>query len=130
MTDQLRELYRVWTMRLSVVTTLIVVLLSWGNEVKTLQLIVRAGVAFGVMYFLLVGTLSLFNKTATKMPQEKPVETKVGPGGVIDFAVGDDEPQNLQVQESRFPGQVDQNLSSGLPDSEQQAEIVRRMGWD
>jgi len=124
------ELFRVWAMRLSLVTTLIVVSLSWINGVRMVDLIVRAGVSFGVMYLLMVGILSLFERTATQKPEPEQLNPDSGRGGVIDFSVGDDESQESMVQESKVPGQVDQDLSAGLPDSERQAEIVRRMGWD
>lgn len=130
MTDQQSELFRIWAVRLSVVTTLIVILLSWMNDVKLLQLTIRAGFAYGVMYVLLVGTITLFDRTSLQTPQNKTLDSEVGYGGVIDFSVGDDEPQNLEGQESQFPGQVDQSLSSGFPNSERQADVVRRMGWD
>lgn len=129
MTDQQNELFRMWAVRLCLVTTLIVVVLSWINEVKMLQLIIRAGVAYGVMYLLLVGALTLFDRTALEIPEKKPVDSEVGYGEVIDFSVGDDEALNNEGQKSQFAGQVDQSLSSGLPDSERKAEIVRRMGW-
>ncbi len=132
MVVEYRELCQVWAMRLSAITMIIVVLLSWLNELRILDLVIRAGVSFGVMYLLMVGSLRLFEKTSLQTDQNLPFDSETGPGGVIDFSVGDDdvEPQKLQVPDSRFPGQVDQNLSSGLPDSERQAEIVRRMGWD
>lgn len=129
MTDQLSQLFRVWAIRLTVFTSLIVAMLSWINDVKLLQLLIRAGVSFGVMYLLLVGTITLFIRTAIQIPEVKPLDSKIEQGEIIDFTVGD-VPKNLQGKESQFPGQIDQNLSSGLPDSEQQAEIVRRMGWN
>ncbi|HWQ43411.1 MAG TPA: hypothetical protein VN456_15435 [Desulfosporosinus sp.] len=126
------ELLQVWGMRLSLATGLIVVLLSWINGVRTLDLVVRAGVSFGVMYLLTVGILSLFDKTAPPKPEletEQP-SSDSGRGGVVDFSVGDDELPKPQEEDLKLPGQVDRDLSAGLPDSERQAEIVRRMGWD
>lgn len=120
------ELFRIWTLRLALITAVIVLFLSWINGVKPFDLIVRGGVSFGVIYLLLTGTYNLFEKTAPKNQDEQP---SAGPGGLIDFSVGDDPLQPPPVQDTKFPGQVDQNLSTGLPDSERQAEIVRRMGW-
>jgi len=133
MAVQNRELFQVWAMRISLVTTLIVVLLSWINGVRMVDLIVRGGVSFGVMYLLMAGILSLFERTAPPKPkktQNESLSSDSGRGGVIDFSVGDDELLRPEEQDSKLPGQVDKDLSSGLPDSERQAEIVRRMGWD
>jgi len=124
------ELLQVWALRLSIATTFIVVSLSWINGVMLVDLMVRSGVSFGVMYLLTVGILSLFERTAPQEPQSELTESDSGCGGIIDFSVGGDEPQRLQPQDSKLPGQLDKDLSAGLPDSKQQAEIVRRMGWE
>ncbi|HUS88718.1 MAG TPA: hypothetical protein VMW91_04980 [Desulfosporosinus sp.] len=122
--------YQIWARRITLATTLIVVVLSWINAVRILDIIVRGGISFGVMYLLMAGILSLFEKTASQEPQNKQQSSSdAGRGGVIDFSVGDDE-LRPQIQHSSFPGQVDPSLSKGLPGSKQQAEIVRRMGWD
>jgi hypothetical protein len=125
--------YQTWAMRITLGTTLIVVGLSWINAAKIPDLIMRGGISFGVMYLLLAGILSLFEKTAPQEPQETLEGQQSGPdagrGGVIDFSVGEDD-IGPQTPPSNFAGQVDPNLSSGLPGSEKQAEIVRRMGWD
>jgi len=124
------ELFQIWGMRLSLVTSLIVVLLSWINGVRILDLVVRAGISFGVMYLLTIGILSLFERTSPPKPETEQLSSDAGRGGVIDFSVGDDEFQSSQEQGSKLPGQVDGDLKAGLPSSERQAEIVRRMGWD
>mgnify|MGYP001179136824 FL=1 len=33
------------------------------------------------------------------------------------------------AQHKNFPGQINQGMKEGLPDSETQAEIIRKMGW-
>ncbi|MDR3600692.1 MAG: hypothetical protein P4L49_09475 [Desulfosporosinus sp.] len=129
MVVQYSKQFQVWALRLALVTTVIVVLLSWINGVKIFDLIVRAGVSFGVMYFLMAGILSLFEKTAPPKPQNEQPGPDPKRGGLIDVSVGDDELQTPQAQDLRVAGQVDPDLSIGLPDSERQAEIVRRMGW-
>ncbi len=129
MAVQNRAMFQVWIMRLSLVTTLIVVLLSWINGVRIVDLMLRTGVSFGVMYLLMSGILSLFERTASQKSETELPSSDVERGGIIDFSIGDDELQRPQEQDSSFPGQVDQDLSAGLPDSERQAEIVRRMGW-
>ena len=126
---QRSELFRIWSLRLALITTFLVVLLSWLNSVKIFELIIRAGVSFGVMYFLMVGTLSLFNRTAPRKSQDEQLSPDSGRGGFVDFSVGDDEFQTPPGQDTRLAGQVDPDLSKGLQDSAQQAEIVRRMGW-
>ncbi|AFQ45731.1 hypothetical protein [Desulfosporosinus meridiei] len=136
---QNRELYQVWSMRLSIGIMIIVLVLSWLNEIKLFDLMIRAAISFGVMYLLMTGTLTLFERTAPQKPEEGEIDPDNGRGANIDFSVGDDEIQapvgddEIQApsgQEAAFPGQVDRKLSSGLPDSERQAEIVKRMGWD
>lgn len=129
MTVQNNELLQVWSMRISVGTAVIVVLLSWLNGVGISDLMIRAGVSFGVMYLLSAGALSLFDRMAPQKPQEKQSSSTAGRGDLIDFSVGEEELQKPQMPDANFPGQVDQDLSSGLPDSQHQAEIVRRMGW-
>ena len=123
-----RELYQLWAMRLSIVTTVIVVMLSWINRLSLLNLMVRAGVSFGVMYLLMIGILNLFERTAPSETENRQPDLDSGYGD-IDFSVGDVELLGAQGHEAEFPGQIDRDLSSGLPDSKQQAEIVRRMGW-
>ncbi|MBP1759503.1 MAG: hypothetical protein H6Q63_420 [Firmicutes bacterium] len=130
MTIQNRELYQVWATRLALITTIIVVLLSWINELGFLDIIVRAGVSFGVIYLLLIGSLTLFERTAPQKPQDNQSDLDLNCGRNIDFSVGDDENFSLESKDDGFPGQIDRDLSSGLPDSERQAEIVRRMGWN
>ena len=129
------EFYQIWSTRITLSTTLIVVVLSWLNAMTILDIILRGMVSFGVMYFLMAGIHSLFKNTATQKPKNilksstKESSLEAGRGGVIDFSVGDEEIKP-QAQKAGFPGQVDPNLSKGLPGSQQQAEIVRRMGWD
>lgn len=124
-----RDLYQVWAMRLSIGTMTIVVLLSFLNQIQLFDVIIRAAVSFGVMYILTNGTITLFERTAPRKSQECEIDKDNGRGGNIDFSVGDDELQGSLEQDPQFPGQVDRDLSSGLPDSERQAEIVKRMGW-
>ncbi|KGK90373.1 hypothetical protein DP73_06910 [Desulfosporosinus sp. HMP52] len=130
MDRQNRERYQVWSMRLSIGIMIIVLVLSRLNEIKLFDLMIRAAISFGVMYLLMTGTLTLFERTASQKPEEGEIDADNARGANIDFSVGDDELQAPSGQEAAFPGQVDRKLSSGLPDSERQAEIVKRMGWD
>lgn len=131
MADEKSGEYQIWTMRISLATTLIVVVLSWLNTVRTLDIMVRSVVSFGVMYLLMSGIHSLFEMTAYPKTENKPqISMDTSRGGVIDFSVGDDDDLSPQLQQANFPGQVDPSLGEGLPGSKQQADIVRRMGWD
>ena len=140
MTVQNSIVYQLWARRITLATTLIVVVLSWINEVTLTDILIRGVISFLVMYLLMAGILSLFEKTASQNPQRNRLKTntsETGRGGVIDFSVGDEEPKakikaesKAEFKPSSFAGQVDPNLSKGLPGSKQQAEIVRRMGWD
>ncbi|AET70270.1 hypothetical protein Desor_4869 [Desulfosporosinus orientis DSM 765] len=124
-----RELYKVWSLRLSIFTSIMVVLLSILNEIGLLDILLRALISFGVMYLLLAGSLNLFERTAPPSPEESQPDSNSGFGD-IDFSVGEDEPLELQKMDLRSSGQIDRDLSLELPGSERQAEIVRRMGWD
>ncbi|MGC7870304.1 hypothetical protein ACPUYX_02105 [Desulfosporosinus sp. SYSU MS00001] len=118
--------FTVWLMRISLIVALIVALLSWLNGVQIFNIIVRAGVSFGIIFLLLIGTLRAFEKTASSEPA--PDKDAAGRGGLVDISVGEDDLTSL-VQSSDVPGQVDKDLSLGLPDSKKQADIIRRMGW-
>ncbi|AFM42687.1 hypothetical protein Desaci_3806 [Desulfosporosinus acidiphilus SJ4] len=119
--------FTLWSMRISILVALIVALLSWINGLKIFNLIVRAGISFGIIYLLLMGTFSLFKKTALSIPkQDQTLET--GRGGLVDVSLGGDDFFDTLPQNSGVPGQVDKDLSLGL-DSKKQADIIRRMGW-
>lgn len=124
--------YQTWVIRITLATTLLVVVLSWINAVKISDIFIRAGVSYGVMYFLMAGSLHLFEWAAPPEPEDEQPNLDSEQGGLIDISIGDDELQPQQVQDTdpNFPGQVDPSLSTGLPGSKQQAEIVRRMGWE
>lgn len=131
---QNRKLYRVWALRLSIAASMMVLLLSFLNEIKIIDLILRALISFGIIYLLTVGSLTLFERTAPPNPEEdSQPDSNSGCGGNIDFSVGGDDPlesPELSKPEVKTPGQIARDLSSELPGSERQAEIVRRMGWD
>ena len=63
------EFYQIWSTRITLSTTLIVVVLSWLNAMTILDIILRGMVSFGVMYFLMAGIHSLFKNTATQKPK-------------------------------------------------------------
>jgi len=72
----------------------------------------------------------LFEWAAPPEPEDEQLSSDSGQGKLIDISVGDDELQTPEGQDTNFPGQVDPSLSTGLPGAEQQADIVRRMGWE
>lgn len=125
-----KELLRIWSMRFSAGTAVIVVLLSWLNGVQIQGLMVRAGISFGVIFLLTFGTINLFDRMAPQEPQEEQLSSPTGRGDLIDFSVGEEELPKPQVPDEKFAGQVDRELFSGMPDSKRQAEILRRMGWE
>jgi hypothetical protein len=120
-------------------------LLSLWVGVSFFTTVIRAILAFGLIYGLSVLSLILFEKTGLHTDQTV--------GALLDIAVGQED-ENSSVgldsgnasdtvttygQQARFTqrelgqaplaGQVDHGLAQGLPDAEKQAEIVRRMGW-
>lgn len=125
----------VWSLRLTLATACIVLGLSWLNGVRGLGLLLRGGISFGVMYFLSTGMRHLFEMTAPREAPKRSDATESGRGILLDVAVEADEALTLEavgrseMTGGKFPGQVDRELTAGLPDSERQAEIVRRMGW-
>ena len=133
MAARYKKLYRIWSLRLSLGTALIVLALSWINEIKFFDLILRAGVSFGLIYLLTMGTLSLFEKAAPAQADDSQEDSEAECGTAIDFSVGDAEDEVLLAslgQDHELPGQVNRDLKTGLPSSEKQAEIVKRMGWN
>jgi hypothetical protein len=129
--DTLRN-FKIWTMSLSLTTAIIVIALSLFNGVRFYDIIIRAGVSFGVIFLLMNGFLNLFKKTALAKEGQDEESSVQERGGLIDISVGEDEDELIspQTQDLSVPGQVDKDLTIGLPDSKKQAEIVRRMGWD
>lgn len=148
MADLDREKIKMWILGFAVLTAVFVGVLSWSGGVLFPQLLLRIGMAFTVMFGLGMGGLILFEQGGVK-------ETSGNgraKGSLIDIAVGEGEqastlqedavaeaaePNAQRGRNSRMsreeaenlPGQVKPSLHKGLPDSEAQADIVRRMGW-
>lgn len=125
-----RESYQLWSFRLCLITAAVVILLSWMNGLGLKDLVIRGGVSFGIMFIIFAGIINLFEKTGASIPENIVPGAAMERGALLDIAVGDDQSQEFQSQNSYYPGQVDQNLSVGLQDSRRQADIVRRMGWE
>lgn len=102
--------------------------------------------SFLLIYGLGYGSVYGFEKTAP--PSDEVLENSPedggasdGRGALLDVAVGQEEmEQDLNSSEDKdknstkgsggpVAGQVDAHLSEGMPDTERQAEMVRRMGW-
>ncbi|MHB1650864.1 MAG: hypothetical protein ACYCVD_00110 [Desulfitobacteriaceae bacterium] len=142
-----QEQVQVWAWRLSLLTAAVVGLLGWRGGVEFPWLILRMFMAFGLIYGLLLGSFFLFEKGGAEAATGIPP----GRGTWIDLAISDDtaaageldrgvngdrlgtDGGRMSLGSERaggMPGQVKPGLATGLPDSEHQAEIVRRMGWE
>lgn len=143
-----KEILSIWAWRLALGTTILVGILSWQTDVGFLWIIIRMILSFLFIYGLSYGSLYGFEKAAP--PTEKIMEdipgtgrvngTERGIGALLDVAVGQEEMESdtpspeeggvtLEQGGSSRAGQVDPDLSQGMPDAEKQAEMVRRMGW-
>lgn len=146
MADLDREKIKIWILGFAVATAFFVGILSWNGGVLFPQLLLRSGLAFIVMFGLGMGGLILFEQGGVR---EAPNSGRAK-GSLIDIAVGDQAASSDEdmVAEEEGPitergqtgpvsqgtvenlaGQVKPSLQQGLPDSEAQADIVRRMGW-
>lgn len=139
-----KDTLSLWAWRLALGTGIAVGILSWLTGVDFLQSVIRMILSFLLMYGLSYGSLYGFEKTA--LPSEEIQENRPGDGeagegrgALIDVAVGQEEMEQdsdspedeSETKESGSPlaGQVDAHLSEGMPDTDKQAEMVRRMGW-
>jgi hypothetical protein len=139
---------RVWTWRLALFVAFIVALLSYLGGVSFLWIVFRSILAYGLIYGLSEIGVYLFEKTGIN----EDFNSDVNLGALLDIAVGEEgeqpsldfdsgeevilgQPNALNgyssggVEQTPIPGQVTQDLAQGLPNEQQQAEIVRRMGW-
>ena len=113
-----------WIILIAGGVALLVGILSWSKGLYLEWLLIRMLLSCVLIYTLCWGSVVLFNRSA---PEETEIEFSSDPmkGSLLDIAVGSDEEGAIYT----IPGQVDSVLSSGNMSSEQQAEIVRRMGW-
>ncbi|MFZ3101235.1 MAG: hypothetical protein WA131_10540 [Desulfitobacteriaceae bacterium] len=145
------EQLRLWSKYLALVTASLICLLSWKNGVTLGWTLVRAASAFLVIYSLTLGSILLFMKTAYPDSDEEVLEQKLNQGTLIDISLGDDSVERVEntysidqkpdfnenesvleadkIGVGTYAGQVDPALVSGVG-HQQQADIVRRMGWD
>lgn len=139
-----------WIVRLSVAVGIIVGILSWRNGVTLGWLIFRAALSIALIYLLCSGSVALFLKNGSDTADDSDTADAFaqlhtdsqGKGSILDIALGDDDngpgvppgtpggPAAGKPASSPSPGQVDASLHSRAVSSEQQAEIVRRMGWE
>ncbi|MEA4900857.1 hypothetical protein [Desulfitobacterium sp.] len=123
-----KETLRIWAWRLALGTALVVGILSWVTKVGFLRIMIRIILSYLLIYGLSYGSLYWFEKAAPPgddVPPDNRVEDELNGtrGALFDVAVGEDE------MDPPIAGQVNADLSEGLPDAEQQADMVRRMGW-
>lgn len=146
------EQLRLWSKYLALVTAILICLLSWNNGINLGWILFRAASAFLVIYSLTLGSIVLFLKTAYPDSEVEVHEQNINQGTFIDISLGDesveqvensyeiDQKPDLNENES-VPGtgkigvgtyarQVDPALASGVVSHQQQADIVRRMGWE
>lgn len=149
MENQSYESLRVWVWRLSAAAAFLVGILSFSRGVGFFWIMLRILLTFVILYGLSEGSIFLFEQGGAEC---SPEEAK---GKLVDFVVGaeiaaaDSEKENILIRTAGsgpdgrtagtgvsvskvqgFPGQVEPGLAQGLPDTEQQAKIVRRMGWN
>lgn len=125
-----------WIVRLSVAVGIIVGILSWKNGITFGWLIFRVALSIAVIYVLCSGSVALFIKNGPDALDDLDNSdisgqlhtNEPGKGNILDVALGDDDGGERPAAPS--PGQVDSSLRSRSVSSEQQAEIVRRMGWE
>ena len=146
------EKLRLWSKYLALVTAILICLLSWINGVTLGWIVVRAALTFLVIYSLTLGSIVLFLKTAYPDLDEAVPEQNIKQGTLIDISLGDDSVEQVEntykidqkpdlnenesvpgtgkIGVGTCAGQVDPALASGVVSHQQQADIVRRMGWE
>ncbi|HWQ71486.1 MAG TPA: hypothetical protein VN370_04110 [Desulfitobacteriaceae bacterium] len=146
------EQLRLWFRNLSLFTAFVVCLLSWLNGNDFVRIIFKTGITFLVIYGLTVGCLVFFRKTANLEFNEE-IDQENHQGTLLDVSLGDEvTDQNgdseITDQDSKFnglntglhenkretdvgrpAGQVDPAFINGTISHQQQADIIRRMGW-
>lgn len=141
------ETLKVWAWRFALGTAVIIGILSWKTGVSFLQIMVRIIFTYLLMYVLSYGSLYGFNKTAI-LPKKDTADSleeravNNTSGAFLDVAVGQEDsqwdiPRDTEQEKDNSPeknsaliaGQLNADLSQGMPDTEKQAEMVRRMGW-
>ncbi len=122
-----------WIVRFAVGAGIVVGMLSWINGISLGWLIFRIVLTFVLIYFLCEGSMLLFTRNAPERAEDISLDDQKlvhnegeNKGSILDIALGDDD-AGVPLP---APGQVNASLSSGTVTSEQQAEIVRRMGWE
>jgi len=110
---------RTWAWHIALAVSVLISLLSLKAGISFLFSILRAILSFCLIYGISAMALVTFNKTGSPMKEESL-------GTLLDITVGQDD---HSAAKKPIAGQVNLELTKGLPDAEQQAEIIRRMGW-
>lgn len=134
---------RVWGKCFAGLVAGLVAFLSWQGGWPLFWSILRVGAAFLLLYLLWEGSLYLFEKTALQknlefadQKEEISQENEIfSDDQGVDADVSEEEQHStekknrLDAGSQKVPGQVQTHLTEGLSDPENQAEVVRRMGW-
>ncbi|WP_425806984.1 hypothetical protein ACHOLT_07620 [Desulfitobacterium sp. Sab5] len=141
------ETMRIWAWRFALGTAVIIGILSWKTGVSFLRIMIRIIFSYLLMYGLSYGSLYGFKKTGILEKEDNAnslVERAVNntSGAFLDVAVGQEDSQwdiprdteqeqdnSSEKNSALIAGQLNADLSQGMPDTEKQAEMVRRMGW-
>ncbi len=140
-----------WILKLSILTSGVVLLLSIFNGYEFWMIILRTVLSFVLLYFLAKGLMILWDKISPPAPE------KSNYGSTIDVIISDLNnrrvntshiEKSLQDQDDfnyekneesdqtpqkayggPMAGQINKDMQNGLQDAGAKAEIVRRMGW-
>lgn len=138
---------RIWAWRFALGTAVIIGILSWKTGVSFLRIMIRIIFSYLLMYGLSYGSLYGFKKTGILEKEDnanssEDIGVNHSAGAFLDVAVGQEDlerhiPDDKEQETNNSPGksgtlragQLDADLSQGMPDTEKQADMVRRMGW-
>lgn len=132
--------------KLSVITGGVVLLFSVLNGYQFQMIMVRTILSFLFMFLLGKGFIILWEKLSPPRSEKKKdyfptIDVTLGDhetlsipskedGNAINTTNKDDETAPSGTYSGAIPGQINIDMTNGLQDSENKAEIVRRMGWE
>ena len=141
------ETLRVGAWWFALVIASLVGILSWMTGVSFLWIKIRIIFSYLLIYGLSYGSLYVFKKNSIfhsedNLDSSRDRNVNNLSGTLLDVAVGQEDEQwdmppaaeqemNISPAQrvSLRAGQVNADLSQGMPDTEKQADMVRRMGW-
>ncbi|NLM20981.1 MAG: hypothetical protein GX207_04445 [Peptococcaceae bacterium] len=106
-------------------TAMLVMLFSVYNKYSFLVISLRTIIGFLIIYFLGIVLHHIWNimDVTQNPPQEQ---------NRIDYILGEihaPERQERKEQENIFPGQINKEMKDGIPDTDTQVELAKKMGW-